>query len=156
MKIYLAGPFFNDKEREIKARVKAHLEEILRAHPQYKLYDPQTAACVDSWEQPNCNWGRKVFIKDKILLDDCDIVIAIDWGLYGDCGTAWEIGYAFGQNKRILVIAPNETLTTPHSVMIANGSDNFVTLSRFLKSNEFSTLINNADKPFFAAGVEQK
>ena len=90
------------------------------------------------------------------MLDDCDIVIAIDWGLYGDCGTAWEIGYAFGQNKRILVIVPDETLTTPHSVMVANGSDNFVTLSRFLKSDEFSTLINNADKPIFAAGVEQK
>ena len=156
MKIYLASPFFNKKEREVKAQVKAHLEKILSTRPQYELCDPQTAACVDSWEQPNCYWGANVFIKDVELLYDCDIVIAIDWGLYGDCGTAWEIGYAFGQHKRVLVIVPDETLNTPHSVMVANGSDNFITLSRFLKSDEFRTLINNASKPFFAAGVEQK
>lgn len=153
MKIYLAGPFFNDAECAVKARIKAHLEEMIANNENYELCDPQTAGNYDSWEQPNCEWGFKVFIGDIDLLDECDTVIAIDWGLYGDCGTAWEVGYAYGRDKKVIIISPNDVLTRPHSVMVVNGSSNFITESRFMKTTSMNELLRGG---YFASGIEQK
>ena len=151
MTVYLASPFFNDKERAVKAQVKAHLEQAGIA-----IIDPQGDGDPMSWEQNNNQWGNKIFKKDLDRIYEADKVIAIDWGLYGDCGTAWEIGYAYGIGKRILVVVPDEKLYTPHSLMVANGCDNFVSVSRFLATEDINSLINDADKPHFLLGVEQK
>lgn len=150
-KVYLASPFFNCREREVKAQVKAHLEACGLA-----VIDPQGGGDPTSWEQHNNQWGAKVFRKDLDRIQEADLVVAIDWGLYGDCGTAWEIGYAFGLAKGILVIAPDETLNTPHSLMVTNGADNFVSVSRFLMTNDVMSLVNNVEKPYYLYGVEQK
>jgi nucleoside 2-deoxyribosyltransferase len=151
MTVYLASPFFNDKERAVKAQVKAHLKQAGIA-----VIDPQGGGDPMSWEQNNNQWGNKTFKKDLDRIYEADKVIAIDWGLYGDCGTAWEIGYAYGMGKCILVVVPDEKLYTPHSLMVANGCDNFVSVSRFLATEDINSLINNADKPHFLLGVEQK
>lgn len=153
IKIYLAGPFFNDQEREVKARIKEHLKAMCALNESYEVCDPQTEGNFESWEQPNPDWGEKTFIGDWELIDKCDLVIAIDWGLYGDCGTAWEIGYAFGQQKDVIVVAPVSTLTRPHSVMVANGCLDFITEARFLAIKDFNDLLHTS---YFAAGVEQK
>lgn len=151
MKVYLASPFFNDKERAVKAQVKAHLEQMGVA-----VIDPQGGGDPMSWEQHNSQWGSRIFQKDLDRIREADKVVAIDWGLYGDCGTAWEIGYAYGMDKRILVVVPDETLYTPHSLMVANGCDNFVSVSRFLATDNINILINDAEQPYFLLGVEQK
>ena len=151
MTVYLASPFFNNRERNIKAQVKAHLEQAGIA-----VIDPQGGGNPMSWEQNNNQWGRKIFKKDLDRIYKADKMIAIDWGLYGDCGTAWEIGYAYGMGKRILVVVPDEKLYTPHSLMVANGCDNFVSVSRFLATEDVNTLFDNANKFYFLLGVEQK
>jgi nucleoside 2-deoxyribosyltransferase len=151
MTVYLASPFFNNRERAVKAQVKTHLEQAGIA-----VIDPQGGGDPMSWEQNNNQWGRKIFKKDLIRIHEADKVIAIDWGLYGDCGTAWEVGYAYGINKHILVVVPDEKLYTPHSLMVANGCDNFVSVSRFLATEDVNTLFDNANKFYFLLGVEQK
>ena len=151
MTVYLASPFFNNRERNIKAQVKAHLEQAGIA-----VIDPQGGGNPMSWEQNNNQWGRKIFKKDLDRIYKADKMIAIDWGLYGDCGTAWEIGYAYGMGKRILVVVPDEKLYTPHSLMVANGCDNFVSVSRFLATEDVNTLFDNANKFYFLLGVEKK
>lgn len=151
MTVYLASPFFNNRERAVKAQVKAHLEQTGIA-----IIDPQGGGDPMSWEQNNNQWGRKIFKKDLDRIYEADKVVAIDWGLYGDCGTAWEVGYAYGMGKRILVVVPDEKLYTPHSLMVANGCDNFVSLSRFLATEDINTLFDNANKFYFLLGVEQK
>lgn len=151
MTVYLASPFFNNRERAVKAQVKAHLEQAGIA-----VIDPQGGGDPMSWEQNNNQWGRKIFKKDLNRIYEADKVIAIDWGLYGDCGTAWEIGYAYGMNKCILVVVPDEKLYTPHSLMVANGCDNFISVSRFLATEDVNTLFDNANKFYFLLGVEQK
>ena len=83
--------------------------------------------------------------------------VAIDWCLYGDCGTAWEIGYAYALDKPVLVLVPDETLPLPHSLMVANGSINFISVSRFLTLDKID--INGVlagSTFFFLSGVEQK
>lgn len=151
--IYLAGPFFTDKERAVKARIKEHLEALCELAGSFAVTDPQSDGDFKSWEQSNNDWGFNVWEKDLKLLDNCDYVVAIDWGLYGDCGTAWEIGYAFAKRKEVIVIVPAESLTRPHSVMVANGSANFITEQRFLAITDLDDLV---DCDYFAAGIEQK
>ena len=153
IKIYLAGPFFNDQEKKVKARIKEHLEAMCALNNSYEVCDPQTDGNFESWEMTNSAWGENTFCNDWALIDCCDLVVAVDWGLYGDCGTAWEIGYAFARQKDVIVIAPMASLTKPHSVMVANGCLNFMTEARFLTLKDFSDL-NNAE--YFAEGVEQK
>ena len=150
-KFYLASPFFNEREREIKAQVKAQIESL-----NGEVIDPQGGGNPISWEQHNSEWGSKIFAKDVERIKEADAVIAIDWGLYGDCGTAWEIGYAFACKKPILVVVPDETLNTPHSLMIANGSHNFISVSRFLSLSPDEDFIVKGNRPCFLYGVEQK
>lgn len=153
IKIYLAGPFFNDQECDVKARIKEHLEAMCALNESYEVCDPQTAGNFKSWELTNPDWGGGTFNGDWELLEECDIILAVDWGLYGDCGTAWEIGFGFARNKDVFVVAPMDSLTRPHSVMVANGSRNFITEARFLTLKSFDELYN---EDYFALGVEQK
>lgn len=148
MKVYLASPFFNDREREVKAQVKTHLEEL-----GIEVIDPQGGVDPMSWEQHNSEWGSKVFQKDITHIHEANVVVAIDWGLYGDCGTAWEVGFAYGLDKPIVIISPDEKLNTPHSLMMANGCRNFISVTRFLSLDTFGKC-DNLD--YFLYGVEQK
>lgn len=153
-KIYLASPFFTAEQREVKERIKNHLEKILP--DDVKIADPQKASQVSKWEDANATWGMKTFLNDNILLDECSEVIAIDWGLYGDCGTAWEIGYAYAKQKKICVITPNAVVSQPHSLMVVNGSDNFITEERFLSFSAEYGYKDLWDNTYFANGVMQK
>lgn len=150
-KVYLASPFFNDKERSVKATV---LEVLNRLN--MEIHDPQGPSHFSSWEQPNCAWGKHTFNNDYQAIDNSDFMVAIDWGLYGDCGTAWEIAYAYATKKPVIVVAPNETLTIPHSLMVVNGATNFISEARLCAcaTREDFDLILNGE--YFLAGVEQK
>ena len=148
MKVYLASPFFNDKECAVKAQVKAHLEQM-----GVVVIDPQGGSDPTSWEQHNSEWGSKIFQKDLARIHEADRVVAIDWGLYGDCGTAWEVGFAYALDKPIIIVSPDEKLNTQHSLMVVNGCRNFISLTRFLSLDSFGKC-ENLD--YFLAGVEQK
>lgn len=149
MKVYLASPFFNDREREVKVKVLQKMNEL-----GYEVLDPQNSDNLESWELSNYDWAKDVFVKDGISITEADAVVAIDWGLYGDCGTACEVGMAVVMEKPILIIAPDETLKIPHSLMVIQSGSNFISLSRFLnfKRDWFS----DKTKPFFLYGVEEK
>ena len=149
MTVYLASPFFNDKERAVKAIVKKHLVTL----PDTKVCDPQNSNNPMSWEQHNAEWASKVFKKDVDRIEEADVVIAIDWGLYGDCGTAWEIAWAIAQKKVVVVVSPDECLAIPHSLMVVSSCYNFISVSRLLSLNEWADIF---DMKYFLKGVEQK
>lgn len=149
MKVYLASPFFNEKERAVKAQVYQRLVDL-----GYEVLDPQNTGNVKSWELSNYDWAKKVFINDGISITEADAVVAIDWGLYGDCGTACEIGIASVLEKPVLIIAPDETLKIPHSLMVVQSGSNFISLSRFLTSEH--RWFADESKSFFLYGVEEK
>jgi nucleoside 2-deoxyribosyltransferase len=90
-------------------------------------------------------------------IDNCQFMVAIYWGLYSDSGTAWEIGYACANHYPTIVIVPNDVLEQKHSLMVANGSTNFIALSRFLSLNgeEFGSLFQKGEKKYFLNGVVQ-
>lgn len=154
MKVYLASPFFNDEQRTIKAKVKKHLIKC-----GYEVVDPQEVEEEEREKDrniPNHVWGLKTFYKDVLKIKSCDYIVAIDWGLYGDCGTAWEIGYGYAKGLNILVLAPDQTTDIPHSLMVTNGSDNFITVSEFLKHFDLEIMATSFSAIEFNKTIEQK
>jgi nucleoside 2-deoxyribosyltransferase len=149
MKVYLASPFFNDKEKAEKEKVRQRLISL-----GYEVIDPQNSDHISSWELNNNDWAKNVFIKDGKFITEADAVVAIDWGLYGDCGTACEVGIASVLEKPILIIAPDKTLSQPHSLMVVQSGVNFISMSRFLEVER--KWFSDNTKPFFLYGVEQK
>lgn len=122
MKIYLASPFFNEAELEVYRRVIIEL----RAEG-YQVYVPQEHTIEDAWSLSNEDWASQVFIADLHAIDESDVVMVLNFGMYSDSGTAWEAGYAFAKGKTVVqVLCGGENAT--YSLMMMNGCDNIVEL----------------------------
>lgn len=133
MKIYLAGPFFNDKERENIERAR----DILRARG-FELFVPMEHKIEGGEDMPNEEWGRRVFEMDREAILDCDVIVSLYYGLYSDSGTAWEIGYAHCLNKKIVIVHCN--CEQESSLMVVNGSTLNVKDIDELKNLDFTSL----------------
>lgn len=96
--IYLASPFFNDRERE----VLTFAETALRRRG-FEIFSPREHEVRDC-KEGSSQWCRKVFELDRDALDACDTVVVIYHGNYSDSGTAWECGYAHGKGKKIVAV----------------------------------------------------
>lgn len=133
-KIYLAGPFFKEKEREF-------VEEIARQLrcSGHEVYVPMEHKIENGENLPNHEWARKVFEQDIKAIDECDKVIAIYSSLYSDTGTAWECGYAYAKGKEVFINVCKEesdsknTIKNIKSLMVINGSDNYDGYSSFIQ-----------------------
>jgi len=113
MKIYLASPFFNSVERKRVRKVA----ERFRKHG-YEVYVPMEHEVENAWDLPNHIWGQKVFEADVKAIRECDKVVAIlNYGMSDDAGTCWEIGFAYGLNKPILLFVDNSL----QSLMVMNS-----------------------------------
>jgi nucleoside 2-deoxyribosyltransferase len=91
MKLYFAGPLFTTAERTWNAEVTA----ALRAAG-HEVFLPQ--------EQEPGKDGPGIFATDVGGIDWSDGLVAIMDGPDPDSGTAWEVGYAFGTKKAILLV----------------------------------------------------
>ena len=145
MRVYLAGPFFNKKER---ANIE-QAEKILRAK-NLELFVPMEHKIENGESMPNDVWGKLVFEMDKQALYDCDIVVALYYGMYSDSGTAWEIGFANCLNKPVIIVHCNTQKES--SLMIVNGS--YTNLENIQKLKNFD--FNNIKKTEFLSHKPQK
>ena len=91
MKLYFAGPLFTTPERTWNAEVTA----ALRAAG-HEVFLPQ--------EQEPGKDGPGIFATDVGGIDQADGLVAIMDGPDPDSGTAWEVGYAFGTGKSIVLV----------------------------------------------------
>jgi nucleoside 2-deoxyribosyltransferase len=91
MKLYFAGPLFTTPERTWNAEVTA----ALRAAG-HEIFLPQ--------EQEPGKDGPGIFATDVGGIDRADGLVAIMDGPDPDSGTAWEVGYAFGMKKPVVVV----------------------------------------------------
>jgi nucleoside 2-deoxyribosyltransferase len=90
MKLYFAGPLFTTAERDWNAEVVA----ALRAAG-HDIFLPQE-------KEPGKD-GQGIFAADVGGIDWADALVAIMDGPDPDSGTAWEVGYAFGEKPILLV-----------------------------------------------------
>ena len=91
MKLYFAGPLFTTRERTWNVEVTS----ALRAAG-HVVFLPQ--------EQEAGRDAPGIFAADVGGIDWADGLIAIMDGLDPDAGTAWEVGYAFGRRKPVVLI----------------------------------------------------
>lgn len=132
MKIYLASPFFS--ETEIKIYRKAIT--LLRAEG-YEVYVPQEHTIENAWSLSNEDWASQVFVEDLYALNECDVVMVLNFGMYSDSGTAWEAGYAYGKGKTVVqVLCGGENAT--YSLMMMNGCDYIVELPQIAQFRKVS------------------
>lgn len=114
MKIYLASPFFNEKE------ILVYEEVIKKLRQKHEIFVPREHVIENAWEMSNKDWGKAVFDMDVEAIRDCDVVVALNWGLYSDSGTSWECGFAFGIGKDVITLICDQE--KEYSVMMINGS----------------------------------
>jgi nucleoside 2-deoxyribosyltransferase len=91
MKLYFAGPLFTTPERTWNAEVTA----ALRAAG-HEVFLPQE-------NEPGKD-AAGIFAADKAGIDWTDGLVAIMDGPAPDSGTCWEVGYAFGTKKSIVLV----------------------------------------------------
>lgn len=115
-KVYLAAPWFTEKQEEVYNQVVAEL----RKNEAFELLLPRDFVMENGYDISNAEWALAVYIHDKHLLDMANLVYAIDWGFNSDAGTAWEIGYACAKDKPVVIVRPREVELA--SLMIAGGS----------------------------------
>ena len=123
MKIYLASPFFNPVELAVYHNVIGDL----RANDKHSVYVPQEHAIPNAWDMPHHEWAKEVFLEDIKAIEDCDVVMVLNFGMYSDSGTAWEAGYAMGLGKMVVQVLCGDENTT-YSLMMFNGCTKVINL----------------------------
>ena len=101
-KYYIAGPFFNDIDRERMNRLKEYLLKI--DDNSERFFFPMDHFIDGADKLPNYEWSRKVFKADVDALKSSDAIIAIYDGHYSDSGTAWEIGLGYALQKPVILL----------------------------------------------------
>ena len=96
-RIYLAAPLFSRAERTYNAT----LADLLKEHL-FEVYLPQEAG--DDTDTRMKTEQQRIFSKNRDELDHADIIIAVIDGADADSGTAWEMGYAYAHNKRLIAV----------------------------------------------------
>ena len=91
MKLYFAGPLFTTPERTWNAKVCA----ALRAAG-HEVFLPQE-------KKPGMD-GPGIFAANLDGIRWANVLVAIMDGAAPDSGTAWEVGYAFGTKKPIVLV----------------------------------------------------
>lgn len=104
MKIYIAGPFFNTKERSILNTV---ISAIKTEFKDSELFIPMEHFIPDGENISNDEWAKAVYQMDISALERSDIVIACYLGHYSDTGTAFEIGYATAKGIKTFLYIPD-------------------------------------------------
>ena len=100
-KVYIAGPLFDDHERDYLEKIAGLLEAI-----GYQTFLPHRDAGLVEGEFTEIK-KSEIFDTDMNALNDADIVVALLTGRDVDSGTAAEVGIAYSQGKKLIGINAN-------------------------------------------------
>ena len=120
--IYIAGPFFTDKERTF---LKTVIESVKEMFPDEELFIPMEHFIPNGENLSNNEWAEAVFKMDVEALNKCDQVIGAQLGLRSDTGTAWEIGYAYAKGIPVTLVLSPEAFKGEVSIMPIQSSNYF-------------------------------
>ena len=113
-KIYLAGPFFNQKDTALIHEFAARLRE------KYEVFVPMEHTAEGDVPEGSLAWGKEIFDIDVKGLEGADLVVALDHGFTSDAGTAWETGYAYAKGKPSYIVAVGDP-SPVRSLMLLHG-----------------------------------
>lgn len=96
--VYSAGGFFNDSQNELLEKVG----EKLKQNPTVgEVYLPEMHQAVG--EFGSLEWKLQTFNADIVAIQNSDVVVAAITDDSPDSGTIWEIGYAIGIGKPVVL-----------------------------------------------------
>ena len=130
MKIYLASPFFNEKELE-----NVKIAEKILTERGFSLFSPRLNEVRTDEITQQSWWSKETFMNNKKFIDWADVVVMLYYGGYSDSGTAWECGYAYGTNTPVVVVQLGED----SNLMVHEGCHSNITLEE-LKTYDFEML----------------
>lgn len=104
---YLAGPLFDEGERWFIEKVDALVAELgFETFLPHRDNPPKVKDNV-----------KEIFENDKRAIDECDVVVANLNGLTTDDGTAWELGYAYANQKYLIGLHTDWRARFEHEVV---------------------------------------
>jgi nucleoside 2-deoxyribosyltransferase len=130
MKIYLASPFFNEKELKHVSEV----ENVLRSLG-HTVFSPREHQLSD-FEFGSVEWRTHVFRNDVDHIKWCDAIVAIIKDNYDDTGTAWELGFGYAIGKPIYVYNPTGK---PLNLMVTDSLHAYFETIEEIKEYDFET-----------------
>ena len=138
MKIYLASPFFNTEEVAIYRSVINDLRKV-----GHEVYVPQEHTIENAWHLSNKEWAQEVYIADTYAIADCDCVMVLNFGMYSDSGTAWEAGFAYAFNKKVVQVLCGGGDNATYSLMMLGGCHKVIHLrdvAQFTEENAWADM----------------
>lgn len=97
--IYLAAPLFSEAEQEFNRKLRDQIVER-----GFSVFLPQEDS-NDTTDMRHDEKQSYIFNKNFKAIDNSNLIVAIlDGGSNVDSGTAWELGYAFANNKTVLAL----------------------------------------------------
>ena len=105
MKAYIAGPLFNEKEREFLDEINSICRAI--GIDTYLPAQDGGLLCNDNADE--------VFKTDIRALNKASLVVASLNGVDVDSGTAFELGYGFAKRKKLFGLHTDSRVFTPSS-----------------------------------------
>jgi nucleoside 2-deoxyribosyltransferase len=131
-RVYLASPFFNEKE----VKAVEEVEQILLSKG-LDVFSPMRNQMQDL-KTGERHWSIETFMNDVKFIKWSEIVVAIYHGNYSDSGTAWEMGYAYATDKPVITIHLGDS----SNLMVHEGSHANLTLEQ-LKDYDFNELASS-------------
>lgn len=143
IKVYLAGPFFDDGERERIEKVRTYFSTGERKD-NYELFVPMDHFIPDGEKMSNMDWAKAVFKMDTEALENADLFVAVYDKHYSDSGTAWELGYAYGLGIPVILLCTD--LEADNSIMPIVAADTVYDFEKFVNDEYFDVSTINSLK----------
>lgn len=96
--IYGAGGFFNNSQNELLAKA---VEKLKQNTTVGEIYLPEMHQAVG--EFGSLEWKIQTYNADIVAIQNSDVVVATITDDSPDSGTIWEIGYAIGIGKPVIL-----------------------------------------------------
>ena len=113
----------------------------------FEVFLPQEAG--DDTDTRDKEEQSRIFSENKDDLDQADIVVAVIDGADADSGTAWEMGYAYAQNKPVIAFRTDFRRAGMHeqvNLMLEESSK--------VVSSEIE-LLESVNSPFIVKGTSK-
>lgn len=134
LKVYVAGPFFREDERERLEKLREFFKND-SFFDKYRFFFPMDHKVLGGENMLNGEWAWNVFDMDVLALADADLIVAVYDGHYSDTGTAWELGFAYANHIPVLLLCTD--LESDNSIMPLVAADKIYQFDKFVNGEYF-------------------
>ena len=134
-KIYLAAPVFSTLERNVNKYIANKIENTGK----YRVFLPQTVSPIKVNDEYDM---YPIFSECKNNIIDSDLILTFVDGADVDSGVAWELGYAFANNKKSICVRTDIRKSEGNGVNIMIEYGSTKTLYRTKYHQNMDDLIN--------------